>query len=436
MSDEKEKSVDPSPVEDTPPKPEASAAPVESDAPPSSPAHDEDKPRPDKSAEERPAPAPTPPTREAKKGGGRGLAALALIISLAAAGGTGYLWYLTTQAPEIELPEFPDPPDVAGEVERRVQPLARQLEELSSGSASELASMKRELERRAAAQEGVDRSIATVEETTRRAVSGVERRLGRLEGSLTALADTRSNVSNELALSETEYLMRAADERLRLFNDPAGAERALSMAMTQLQTVDDPSYVAVRQTLASHIQSLKQVDLPDRVALSGRLLTLARDSAAWPIDARRSLQVSGANLLTPEESDEGWWARFKGVLSSVVVVHREKETETVLLTLEEERLLRENMRLQLQVAQLAAVRGEQPLYEASIDAVSGWLTDYYEGGDNGVIAAREQLVELRGINLNPELPDISPALRQLSNIRSTAALSGSAPAPVAEGPAQ
>ncbi len=427
MSDEKEKPQ--SPADETPPTPERSAEPEPTEG--SSPLPEQDRPAPT-------SPARAAPAREAPRSGGsgRGLAALALIISLGAAGGTGFLWYQSTQAPEIEIPEFPEPPDVAGEVERRVQPLARQLEELSSGSASELAGMKRELERRAAAQEGVDRSIATVEETTRRAVSGVERRLGRLEGSLTALADTRSNVSDELALSETEYLMRAADERLRLFNDPVGAERALAMAMNQLKTVDDPSYATVRQTLASHIQSLKQVDLPDRVALSGRLLTLARDSAAWPIDARRSLQVSGANLLTPEETDEGWWARFKGVLSSVVVVHREKETETVLLTLEEERLLRENMRLQLQVAQLAAVRGEQPLYEASIDAVTGWLTDYYEAGDSGVTAAREQLVELRDINLNPELPDISPALRQLSNIRSTAALADSVPAAAVEDPAQ
>ncbi len=455
MSEDKERPT--APADEAEPQPPAETPDA---APPSEAVGAEPAETPPTRAETPPETADTPPDRAAppppavppqvavvnpsapRRGGA--LAALALLLALAAAGGTGYLWWLMQQQGEVAAPMLPDLPDVGAEVEKQARPLRAAIDELREQVAqdlgqvrrtladvrgeveSDVAEVQRETERLAAGRDGVDRVLAKVEDDIRRGLQGVERRLVNLETGLAALADSRSSTTAELALAETEFLLRSASERLQLMNDPRGAQTALNLAQSRLDGIDDPVYASVRQTVAGHIEALRQVELPDRVALSGRLLALARNSVEWPLDARRSLQASGANLLTPSDRDSGWWPRFKEVLSSVVVVHREKEAEAVLLTLEEERLLRENVRLQLQVAQLAAVRGEQPLYEAAIDAVSDWLGDYFDQESALVTGALEQLEELRAIDLNPPLPDISAALRQLRSVRAAGALAAGA----------
>lgn len=395
-------------------------------------------------AVEQPAPAADQPPVIVKKGGA--MSFLALLLAAGAAGLSGYMWTLRDAATVSQQPlEMPDLPDYSAAIDAQASALqtqGQQLESRLNAAVSELRTtvgdartaletdlneVKRQNERLRAEREGLDSGLADVEQNTRRAVSGFERRLGHLETSISALADRRTDTTSELALAEAEYLLRAASERLSLFDDPQGAGRALALAAEQLQAVNDPIYNTVRQSLANHRQALNQLQLPDRVALSTELLALARSSVDWPLDARRSLNTSGANLLVPEATEEGWWPRFKSVLSNVVVVHREKETATVLLTLEEERLLRENIRLQLQVAQLAAARGEQALFESSISAVRDWMNEYYEVSAEPVAQALSSLDSLASTELSPALPDISQALRQLRNIRSTENLAGQMP---------
>lgn len=365
------------------------------------------------------AAAPEPQVIVRKSGGA--LSALALLLALGACLASGWIWWQSTQ-PTAETETVDYTALIARQGQQQAAAVADQIDQLRAELQQQLAAQQREVERLRAERGGLDQSLINLEESTRRAASAVERRLGHLETSIAALADARTDNTDELSLAETEYLMRAAAERLQLFNDPAGAQRALLLAARQLETVDDPIYMTVRQTLASHQQALESMQLPDRVALSGQLLALARDSVSWPLDARRSLNATGSNLLTPTEDEQGWWPRMKSVLSSVVVVHREKDTATALLTLEEERLLRENVRLQLQVAQLAAVRAEQALYDSALATVRDWINEYYDGAEPAIAGALAQIDELAAVDLNPQLPDISGALRQLRNLRSSESL--------------
>jgi uroporphyrin-3 C-methyltransferase len=114
------------------------------------------------------------------------------------------------------------------------------------------------------------------------------------------------------------------------------------------------------------------------------------------------------------------------VLSSAVTVHRDDQTATVLLTLDEERLLRENLRLQLQVAQLAAVRAEQALYNDALALVAEWLRDYYDRETAEVGDALKALEDLGQIELDPELPQITTALRLLRNMQTAYELANEA----------
>jgi uroporphyrin-3 C-methyltransferase len=341
-------------------------------------------------------------------------AGMSLLFSLAACAAVAYLWWQGQQ----QVIETIEPVDYSAQIRTVEEDLRSQLADSIEALKRQVESDNRAVQQRLGAETAsLGDNLNRLQADIRSDRSGLERRMEMAESSVAKLAEMRLDSARSLGLAEAEYLLRLANERLQLFQDPAGALKALKLSAAQLRALDDPVFNSVRQALAVEIQSLVSVNMPDRVEISGRLLALARGAADWQLDSRRSLQAQGANVLEPSPQEEGWWPRLKSVLSSAVTVHRDQQTATVLLTLDEERLLRENLRLQLQVAQLAAVRAEQALYSDAIALVAEWLRDYYDRETAAVGDALAALEELGQVDLDPTLPEINTALRLLRNLQ-------------------
>lgn len=395
--------------------------------------------------------AETQPVRTKPAKSGRGIASLALLLSAGALGGTGYNWYSNQQtvanlATPVEIPDF------SSQINRESAALSTRIDGLGEDVNRALSSVERqtsELGRMAGSKDSIEKSLQSMQDTTRRQISGLEKRFQVIEGGVATLADMQAGAVKAMGVAETEFLLRLANERMQLFSDPLSAIRALRLADAQLRALEDPVYTSVRQTLAGEIQALDSIELPDRVSISGRLLTLAEASPEWPLDSRRALSEGSENLLDhAEDSDPdqaaGWWqktrANMQRAAAKVATVHKIEATDPVLISLDQELLLRENVRLQLQVAQLSAVRGEQDLYGKSIAAVEGWINQYYATDAKAVADALAALDELGRQDLQPKIPDISKSLRQLRNMRAAVELSeaeaDSQPAPAATGETQ
>ena len=71
----------------------------------------------------------------------------------------------------------------------------------------------------------------------------------------------------------------------------------------------------------------------------------------------------------------------------------------------------------LEQAQLALLKEEQGLYEASLDKTLGLIDSYYDTESSEVQAVIERLQELKGANIQPELPDSSGSQQALAGAR-------------------
>jgi len=298
-------------------------------------------------------PAPSRPR------GGRLLGALALLLALASAGGAGYLYY--------ELIYLEDTAEDAA---------AGRIEALET----ELAAVDARFERMAARQQ--EARAEALAELRRRQAAARQATEAALREALAEVARAAPPDTGEWRRAEVRYLLRIANHRLLMERDVAGALRLLRVADGVLAEIDD-----FKQELDA---------LPLRKPrFTGETATREPSAAADEAEA----------------SDP--WAALQRQLSGLVRVRELDGTVKPLLAPEESIYLELNLRLMLERAQLAAVRGEQLLFDESLATAIDWIDEYLNVAEPAVQRLRREPVELAGTDLQRPLPDISGSLQAM-----------------------
>lgn len=235
------------------------------------------------------------------------------------------------------------------------------------------------------------------------------------------LLEAGNRTRTDWLLAEAEYLLRIANQRLQVEKDYRGALSALKAADDVLEKTDDPGSYPVRKQVAQEILSLKSVAGVDKTGLYLQL-EAAIDSIGKLSDSALAMDASADYTQTmsqePEKTEERGalakgWAQIKGTLSEAIAIRRLDEPVKPLLSPDQSAYVRLNMRLMLEEAQLAVLRGNQTLYNQALKKATDWLNTWYDGSHSKVVGLRDTLGELSGRDINPELPDISQSLTLL-----------------------
>lgn len=233
-----------------------------------------------------------------------------------------------------------------------------------------------------------------------------------------ALLEAGSRTRTDWLLAESEYLLRVANQRLMIEKDIRGALAALKEADKVLAETDDIGTYPVRQALAKEILALKSLTGVDRTGLYLQLeaaiasiqhLTdsaLAGETPPSLTQASADPEPAGNPLLRA-------WHKFRNTLARVVVVRRLDEPVKPLMSPEQSAYARLNMQLMLEEAEMAVLRGHQALYERALSKALTALNDWYDNGDSRIAAIESTLTELKGKDIDPQLPDISQSLNLL-----------------------
>lgn len=362
---------------------------------------------------------------------GKSVAILALLVSFAAVSATAWQWWQTRA-------EDPD----AGLQQEAVARLQESQTRLASSIASFEAQLDAvqspldasELSSRHERLKSVESQIADVlgqsneEKASINAIQGsvrsIEQRLSAAESGLISVAASSQNSSVELDIAEIDFLLRAASERLHLFSDPVAADLALQAADVQMEALNDPMFLSVRQRIATARQALAAIPEIDRVQLSSQLTALQAKVSDLPF--------RGESEAAPEPElpvDAGWWESFKQTLASLVTVKRRVSEDQSLLSLDDKDYLRQGLWLQIESSRLALMRNDSSAYIGSLDRVTDTIVQFFHNGSSRVQEVLLEVAALRQVSVAPEMPDISGPWTQLRQLRDSRRLLQSA-APV------
>lgn len=377
------------------------------------------------------------PAQEKKpRRAGSALALLAFIFALAALAGTAWMWWQDEmagkQSDDRFFTEIARLESADSELSLKLTQVRGKMESLADNdNSAQIAALHKRLETDRVRVDSLDQTIRDQLALTRSVQTAAESMQGRLLAAEAALAGMSSqdlDAGGELDLAEVDYLLRLANERLKLFSDPLAADQALEIADLHLAALDNPMYLGVRQEIAAARGELAAINMPDYVGITSQLEAIQEITARLPF--RGSAPVSRES----ESGEEtGWWEKVKSVFGNLVTVRRSTAQENERISLEDKDYIRQRLWLQLEIAHLSLMRREQAAFRKSLEQVRETLSTWFDSGDRAFQSANHGIGELLALEIEVDVPDISApwaTIRLVRQGRSRPLPAASADAPI------
>lgn len=248
-------------------------------------------------------------------------------------------------------------------------------------------------------------------------LQGLKGRVDTLEESVQASHDLVNRAQRDWVIAEVDYLIRIANQRLRLMRDYNGAVAALQAADQRLHELADPSLMPVREALADDVQTLKDFERPDLIGIALRLDRLISHLKPLPLD----MPALDAEAVPEEAQNEVQAPGLSGMLSTAwqklserVTVRRYEEGVEALPDQEGELMLNQVLRLRLEAARVDVLRQDDHDYHLQLQSALDMLDQYYQ--KEQADSLRTEIEELNKVNLRPALPDITLPLKRLQRL--------------------
>ena len=235
--------------------------------------------------------------------------------------------------------------------------------------------------------------------------------------SIEAVATKLGRTSNEWRLAEVEYLLTIANHRLTLARDRVTAMTIFENADQKIKQLGDPALLKIRKLIKEELLLLNAVKEPDLAGMALSLGSLAAKVEDLPLVDKERVAVATGQIK--DQAPQNWQEIPAAVwkdIKSLVVVRRHQQTTEPLLPPAESWFLAQNLRLKLEQARLALLRGNTVLFRQNLNEANTWLKSFFNEESPAVINALKQTLALSKIELSPAIPDVSGSLRQLRSL--------------------
>jgi len=217
--------------------------------------------------------------------------------------------------------------------------------------------------------------------------------------------------------SEALYLIELAERRLELERDAQTALVAMEAADARLATDTDPAVREVRTKLGTEIAALRAVQLPDVAQVLARIGRLEDAVPTLPVVGMPIEDVRRARRDPEEQGVLGrGWQRLRQAVRDFVSLRRIEPSTARLVTEEEDSLRRQHLELLLFSSRIAAMRPDGAAYRQSLRAAGAWIEQYFDASHPEVGIAMAEITALEAVNIDPELPSVGEAGRELRSV--------------------
>jgi uroporphyrin-3 C-methyltransferase len=298
------------------------------------------------------------------------------------------------------------------ELQRREQGLMARMANLESSAAAENAQyedMAQRVESRLAAESSKHASSAAATSATNSQLEALDTRLSSHAEELARLGATDKQ---DWLLAEAQYLLRLANQRLIMADDLVAAKALLSSADQILLDLEDVSLHAVRAAVAADLASIRAVPARDIQGMYLALAALIEQTDGLVIYEMPIIE--SPEVLPPADTwqgrlQQGYQTALQKI-SNYIVIERRDVPLGALMEPQWEGLVRQNLRMLLEQAQVALLSGNEVLFKESLQRAQYWLEQLFQADNAAVQALSQEISALESRKISVQIPDISRSL--------------------------
>lgn len=334
-----------------------------------------------------PAVVETAPEKSSR--GGKALAILAILLSVAVCA-TGYYWgEHRFKAVEQQLKKVADQTDV-GQTHQEWPTFEQEKAQINL-----LQSDAQALQSKVVQLEGQQEAyLQQIEE---------------LKAQVQKLGSVVSVEPTVWILSDADFLLNNALRKLVLENDIDAAKMLISEADSTLAQVNTPEIASLRAAINADLAQLNSLNEVDQNSLMQRLAHLANLVDEMPLlesEHEQKTQTEGEVSASVEDWQDNLEKSANSFLNHFIrIKDKTAATDKGFIAPNQEIYLRENIRLRLQIAIMAVPRQQNELYQQSLEAISTWLRSYFDVENHKVKQFLADLDELMDQSVYVDAPN-------------------------------
>lgn len=227
-------------------------------------------------------------------------------------------------------------------------------------------------------------------------------------------------VTTQRTLSTIQFLVHLADLHLTVDHNPKSALSILMMAKTELDHAQQNHFGTLKQALNNDIAQLQSAS---HVDINSVFLTIshinAEIQALSPIPAQPTISIKNTvDSMKTAGSDLPWyhrlWESAKQVKNLFII--RQLNTQNVpLFSAEIEATVKQNMLLQLNMAQWALLHHDQKIFQSALQNTMQMLSQHFalSAAMNPILT---QLKTLENTQIDATLPNLNNTMNALSSL--------------------
>jgi len=238
-----------------------------------------------------------------------------------------------------------------------------------------------------------------------------------LEAAIKTIQQQIGKTRGDWLLADADYLLSIANQRLHLVSDVETTRLALEAADQRLRESGDPAVFKVREQIAKEIALLNNVVVPDIVGIYAGLQHLQDAVEGLSVFLPHAGKQPEKAPAAPDLSEHGHelLGKVAKQLEGYVVLRHTEQPVSAILTPEEAHFIKQQLKVRLEMIEIALVQQNDTLFKSSITDARQWLKkNFAEDLKTEQFAA--ELDKLLHVALKAQLPDISLSSKLLKDI--------------------
>lgn len=259
--------------------------------------------------------------------------------------------------------------------------------------------------------EGLNGRVATLEAAAQEAQSQ--------QLALAAMYQELVRSQDDRVLADMEQALLLAQQHLQLGGNVRAALISLEAAEQRLARQGKPQFDQLRQAIGRDVERLKLLQAADIIGLSARLDALIQNVDALKLESESEPAAKPAKpaptgaVGTMSRLGQEAWEEFK----QLVRIRRLDRPEQPLLEPNQVYFLRQNLKLRLLSARLAALQRDEMSWKADLGAAHAWVAQYFNRNDPLTRATLDSLKELAAAPVAIGAADVNASLKALQDVR-------------------